>query len=171
MTDNSWPPARDGSAKSLAFWIYEDNHGEGSDLQGAIAKAITEAREAGRFEAYDKAREIVRFSATAVSVIEAQMQEEFPDRSFVPDAQQRSGSRMDGSNMRMPKTPNQFREEGRVEMREKYSVVVKEIENRLTSIEQHDREAEGFILGAASACDEMQEFLALPTSEPKLSSE
>lgn len=93
--------------------------GSVGDKYEILLQAIREAREQGAFEAYEKARELVGFSPNASHVIEAQMQQEFPDRAFVPSTQQRAGSRMDGSNMRMPKAPEQFREEGRVEMREK----------------------------------------------------
>ncbi len=97
----------------------------GEDLEeiARMAQAIREAEERGRFAAYDKARELVGFSNNACNVIEAQMQVEFPDRAFVTSQQMRSGSRMDGSNMRMPKTPNQLREEGRVEEREACALV------------------------------------------------
>lgn len=89
----------------------------------AIKEITAEAYERGRFEAYEKARELVGFSPSACHAIEAQMQQEFPDRPFVEWTRISMGSRMDGANMRMPKTPHQVateaRERGRVEMREK----------------------------------------------------
>lgn len=92
-------------------------------LRDAVYDALNAARETGRFDAYEKARELVGFSPKSCHVIEAQMQEEFPDRAFVPSTQERLGSRMDGSNLRMPKTPNQFREEGRADKRERCAII------------------------------------------------
>lgn len=81
--------------------------------------------EQAKFDAYEKARELVGYSASACHVIEAQMQEEFPDRAFVPYTQARAGSRMDGSNLRMPKTPNQLRDEGRQTSRADLEAAIK----------------------------------------------
>lgn len=103
-------------ARSLVQDLMKPTFVPASDV---LVQAIRDAEERGRVEAYEKARELVGFSPNACHAIEAQMQEEFPDRAFVPSTQMRAGSRMDGSNMRMPNTPNQLREEGRMEMRER----------------------------------------------------
>lgn len=89
------------------------------DIDCAIREAVADAT----FNAYDKVRELVGYSANASHVIEAQMQEEFPDRAFVPSTQQRGGSRMDGGNMRMPLSPNQIRKQAVTEEREACALI------------------------------------------------
>lgn len=118
--DQRMPEATLSEEAALAWNRIADSHG---DLLDDMELIRQEAEKQGRFEAYDKARELVGSSSHACHVIEAQMQQEFPDRAFVPSTQMRLGSRMDGADLRMPKTPNQLREEGRVEMREKCAQV------------------------------------------------
>lgn len=66
---------------------------------------------------------------------------------------------MDGGNMRMPRTPNQFREEGRVEMREKCAQVADPGE--WSDWMDMDDEAAAQHKGAMQI---MNEIRALPTS-------